>query len=79
MRFGVSKVRKVISPPPELFAVVGFDGLPLGELVEPPITSVYVDIQRMGELAVDAAAALLAGRAPKLAVMQPELRVRASS
>ena len=64
---------------PEDCAVVGFDGLPLGELVEPPITSVYVDIQRMGELAVDAAAALLAGQAPEPAVMQPVLRVRSSS
>ena len=64
---------------PEDCAVVGFDGVPLGELVEPPITSVYVDIQRMGELAVDAAAALLAGRAPKPVVLDPVLRVRSSS
>ena len=64
---------------PEDCAVVGFDGLPLSELVEPPITSVYVDIRRMGELAVDAAAALLEGRDLEPAVLRPELRVRSSS
>jgi LacI family transcriptional regulator len=64
---------------PEDFAVVGFDGLPLGELVEPPITSVYVDIRRMGELAVAAAAELLAGRTPEPVVVRPELRVRGSA
>ncbi|MFD0630280.1 substrate-binding domain-containing protein [Catenulispora yoronensis] len=64
---------------PEDCAVVGFDGLPLGELVEPPITSVYVDIRRMGELAVAAAAELLAGRAPEPVLMRPELRVRGSA
>ena len=64
---------------PEDCAVVGFDGLPLGELVEPPITSVYVDIRRMGELAVAAAAELLAGRVPEPAVLRPQLRVRGSA
>jgi LacI family transcriptional regulator len=64
---------------PDDFAIVGFDGLPLGELVEPPITSVYVDIRRMGELAVAAAAELLAGRAPEPVVVRPELRVRGSA
>ena len=64
---------------PQDCAVVGFDGLPLGELVEPPITSVYVDIRRMGELAVAAAAELLAGRTPEPVLMRPELRVRGSA
>lgn len=64
---------------PKDCAVVGFDGLPLGELVEPPITSVYVDIRRLGELAVAAAAELLAGRTPEPTVLRPELRVRGSA
>lgn len=64
---------------PQDCAVVGFDGLPLGELVEPPITSVFVDIRRMGELAVAAAAELLAGRTPEPVLMHPALRVRGSA
>ncbi|MEW2545574.1 LacI family DNA-binding transcriptional regulator [Streptomyces sp. NPDC047002] len=40
-------------------AVVGFDGLRLGDLVEPALTTVALDIGRLGALAVDEAARLL--------------------
>ncbi len=37
---------------PEEVAVVGFDGLPIGEVVSPGLTTVVVDREKMGRLAV---------------------------
>ena len=37
---------------PEDVSVVGFDGLPLGELTVPPLSSVYQDMRAMGYEAV---------------------------
>jgi len=37
---------------PEDVSVVGFDGLPVGEMVSPTLTTVAVDRQKMGRLAV---------------------------
>ncbi|MEU2339367.1 LacI family DNA-binding transcriptional regulator [Streptomyces sp. NPDC006654] len=62
-------------------AVIGFDGLRLGALVEPPLTTVALDIRGLGALAVEQAARLLTGSAPlpadELAV-GAELRLRGS-
>ncbi|GAA3719446.1 LacI family DNA-binding transcriptional regulator [Streptomyces tremellae] len=44
---------------PDDLAVVGFDGLRLGDLVEPALTTVALGIGRLGALAVDEAARLL--------------------
>jgi LacI family transcriptional regulator len=61
-------------------AVVGFDGLKLGELVDPPLTTLHVDKRRLGRLAVEQVAALVTGPAgPLETVVVPELVVRASS
>ena len=38
---------------PEDIAVVGFDGLYIGELSDPPLTTIKQDITKKGELAVD--------------------------
>ncbi|WP_308117412.1 LacI family DNA-binding transcriptional regulator [Streptomyces fuscigenes] len=45
---------------PEDLAVVGFDGLRLGDLVEPALSTVSLDIGRLGALAVEEVARLLA-------------------
>jgi LacI family transcriptional regulator len=37
---------------PEDVSVVGFDGLPIGEVVSPTLTTVAVDREKMGKLAV---------------------------
>ncbi len=64
---------------PETCAVVGFDGLALGELVTPKLTSVQIDTRRLGELAVDQIAAQLdeesSGEPPALV---PQLVLRES-
>ena len=66
---------------PEDCAVLGFDGLALGEWVEPRLTTVHIDKKRLGELAVTEAERLLGdpGAKPQTTVLQPELVVRESA
>jgi LacI family transcriptional regulator len=45
-------------------AVIGFDGLQLGTVVDPELTTVALDTRRIGALAVEQAARLLAGEEP---------------
>jgi LacI family transcriptional regulator len=60
-------------------ALVGFDGLGVGELLDPPLTTVHIDKRRLGELAVDQVEQLLAGQPTAPAVLHPELVVRGSA
>ncbi|OIV35459.1 LacI family transcriptional regulator [Mangrovactinospora gilvigrisea] len=64
-------------------SVIGFDGLPLGELVTPSLTSVHIDKARLGRLAVQEVARLLADPTappvPDAPVVHPELVVRGST
>ncbi|CAM5643358.1 LacI family transcriptional regulator OS=Streptomyces canus OX=58343 GN=AQI96_06370 PE=4 SV=1 [Streptomyces canus] len=67
---------------PEDLAVLGFDGLSLGELVEPALTTLRLDKRRLGRLAVEQVARLRAGEKPLTgadAWVAPELVVRASA
>lgn len=65
---------------PQDVAITGFDGIPLGRMVRPSLTTVRQPMRRLGELAVDMLAARLADRArPPESVMLPvELALRAS-
>jgi LacI family transcriptional regulator len=49
---------------PTELAVIGFDGVRLGALMEPPLTSVALDIGTLASLAVDQVARQLAGTSP---------------
>ncbi|MGW2383599.1 LacI family DNA-binding transcriptional regulator [Streptomyces lincolnensis] len=63
-------------------AVMGFDGLSLGELVEPALTTLHLDKRRLGRLAVEQVARLRAGEEPLTgadAWVIPELVVRTSA
>ncbi|MDR7276579.1 LacI family DNA-binding transcriptional regulator [Catenuloplanes atrovinosus] len=60
-------------------AIVGFDGLPIGELIDPPLTSVAIDKRRMGAVAVAEAARLLAGEPAGRVTLPVELVVRGSA
>ena len=63
-------------------AVLGFDGLSLGELVEPALTTLHLDKRQLGRLAVEQVARLRAGQEPLSgadAWVRPELVVRASA
>ncbi|MGW5721162.1 LacI family DNA-binding transcriptional regulator [Amycolatopsis sp. NPDC003865] len=59
---------------PDDLAVIGFDGLALGTLVDPELSSVAIDTRGLGALAVEQAARLVTGAAP---LQRGELVVRA--
>ncbi|MEU0878589.1 LacI family DNA-binding transcriptional regulator [Lentzea sp. NPDC005914] len=63
-------------------AVIGFDGLQLGTVVDPELTTVALDTRRIGALAVEQAARLLAGEQPlsgEELVVQATLLLRESA
>ncbi|MEV7075775.1 LacI family DNA-binding transcriptional regulator [Streptomyces sp. NPDC093990] len=60
---------------PEDLAVIGFDGLQLGTLVEPALTTVALDTRELGVLAVEQAGRLLARSGP---LSHDEAAVRAT-
>jgi DNA-binding LacI/PurR family transcriptional regulator len=67
---------------PRDLAVIGFDGLQLGALVEPPLTSVALDTRQLGALAIEQVARLLSGAAALDAedlVVRAELRLSGSA
>jgi LacI family transcriptional regulator len=62
--------------------VIGFDGLALGALVEPPLSSVALDTRRLGALAIDQVGRLLTGDDPLEAgelVVRAQLRLAGSA
>ncbi|MFI8219846.1 LacI family DNA-binding transcriptional regulator [Streptomyces sp. NPDC085932] len=66
---------------PEDLAVIGFDGLQLGTLVEPALTTVAMDTRELGALAVEQAGRLLARSGPLShdeATVKATLRLRES-
>ncbi|CAM5699100.1 LacI family transcriptional regulator OS=Streptomyces alboniger OX=132473 GN=CP975_28285 PE=4 SV=1 [Streptomyces alboniger] len=67
---------------PQDLAVLGFDGLSLGELVEPALTTLRIDKRQVGRLAVEQVTQMLEGKEPAVgdgAWMVPELVIRAST
>nr|GID40019.1 LacI family transcriptional regulator [Actinoplanes campanulatus] len=60
-------------------ALIGFDGLGFGELLEPPLTTVGIDKRGLGELAVAQAERLLAGETPPVVVAPTRLLIRGSA
>ncbi|MEU0407696.1 LacI family DNA-binding transcriptional regulator [Streptomyces griseorubiginosus] len=79
---GLRAARRLGRQVPRDLAVIGFDGLRLGTLVEPPLTTVALDTRGLGALAVEEAARLLTGSGPlgtdQLSV-GAELRLRESA
>ncbi|MGW2935481.1 LacI family DNA-binding transcriptional regulator [Streptomyces sp. NPDC001156] len=67
---------------PQDLAVIGFDGLQLGAVVEPPLSSVALDTRKLGALAIEQVARLLTGANALDAddlVVRAELRLRGSA
>jgi LacI family transcriptional regulator len=67
---------------PDDLAVLGFDGLSLGDLVDPALTTLHIDKRQLGRLAVEQVARLRAGEEPMSgadAWVVPELILRASA
>ncbi|MGW6008586.1 LacI family DNA-binding transcriptional regulator [Streptomyces sp. NPDC055210] len=76
------EARRIGRSVPQDLAVIGFDGLQLGALVEPPLSSVALDTRRLGALAIEQVARLLS-EPPPLAitdlVVHAELRLSGSA
>jgi DNA-binding LacI/PurR family transcriptional regulator len=64
---------------PDELSVVGFDGLDVGRVIDPPLTTVVADSGELGRVAFELLAALLAGRRPRSRVMGVELEIRGST
>nr|WP_286259735.1 LacI family DNA-binding transcriptional regulator [Streptomyces graminofaciens] len=64
---------------PEDCALVGYDGLSVVDLVDPPLTTLHLDKRRLGELAIHQVDQLLAGELPPPIVLTPSLTVRGTT
>ncbi|WP_033325773.1 LacI family DNA-binding transcriptional regulator [Streptomyces yerevanensis] len=64
---------------PDDCALVGYDGLSITDLVDPPLTTLHLDKRRLGELAVHQVDQLLAGELPPPAVLTPRLNIRGTT
>ena len=64
---------------PHDLSVVGFDGLDIGRVLDPPVTTVVADPQELGRVAFELLIAQLAGRRPRSRVMSVALAVRGST
>jgi DNA-binding LacI/PurR family transcriptional regulator len=64
---------------PADLSVVGFDGLDIGRVLEPPLTTVVADAAGLGRVAFELMIALLAGKRPRSRVMAVELEIRGST
>jgi DNA-binding LacI/PurR family transcriptional regulator len=64
---------------PDDVSVVGFDGLDIGRVLDPPVTTVAVDAEELGRIAFELLAAQLAGRRPRSRVLPVELEIRGST
>ncbi len=60
-------------------SVIGFDGLELGRILDPPLTTVVADGREMGRVAFELLLAQFAGRKPRSRVLAVELLVRGST
>lgn len=60
----VSALRRAGRRVPDDVAVAGFDDIPIGRYLSPPLTSVRVDVNRMGARAVELLCHAIAGDAP---------------
>ena len=64
---------------PEDLSIVGFDGLDIGRVLDPPLTTVAADSAELGCVAFELFTALLAGKRPRSRVMAVRLEVRGST
>jgi DNA-binding LacI/PurR family transcriptional regulator len=64
---------------PGHLSVVGFDGLDIGRVLDPPVTTVVADAAELGRVAFELLLAQLAGKRPRSRVLAVELEVRGST
>nr|WP_141306444.1 LacI family DNA-binding transcriptional regulator [Streptomyces spinoverrucosus] len=71
--------RRLGAQVPDDCALVGYDGLSVVDLVDPPLTTLHLDKRRLGELAIHQVDQLLAGELPPPIVLTPSLNVRGTT
>jgi DNA-binding LacI/PurR family transcriptional regulator len=64
---------------PQDCAVIGFDGLQIGTIVEPALSSVRIDTRQLGGMAIEQVARLLGGMTPEVTTIKATLLLRASA
>ncbi|SFN92589.1 transcriptional regulator, LacI family [Streptomyces sp. cf124] len=64
---------------PDDCALVGYDGLSVVDLIDPPLTTLHLDKRRLGALAIHQVDRLLAGELPPPIVLTPTLDVRGTT
>jgi DNA-binding LacI/PurR family transcriptional regulator len=64
---------------PRDLSVIGFDGLDIGRVLDPPVTTVAADAEELGRVAFELLMAQLAGKRPRSRVLAVELEVRGST
>lgn len=64
---------------PDDCALIGYDGLSVVDLIDPPLTTLHLDKRRLGELAIHQVDQLLAGELPPPIVLTPTLSVRGTT
>ncbi len=64
---------------PEQLSVVGFDGLDIGRVLDPPLTTIAADAEELGRVAFELLMAQFAGKRPRSRVLAVELEVRGST
>ena len=64
---------------PDDLSVVGFDGLEIGRVLDPPVTTVAADAYELGRVAFALLMAQLAGKRPRSRVLAVELELRGST
>ena len=64
---------------PQDLSVIGFDGLEIGRVLDPPLTTVVADGREMGRVAFELLLAQFEGRRPRSRVQPVELLVRGST
>jgi LacI family transcriptional regulator, repressor for deo operon, udp, cdd, tsx, nupC, and nupG len=64
---------------PGELSVVGFDGLDIGRVLEPPVTTVMIDAEELGRVAFELLVARIGGKRPRSRVLPVELEVRGST
>ncbi len=64
---------------PDDLSVVGFDGLDIGRVLDPPVTTVVADAEELGRVAFELLMAQFTGKRPRSRVLAVELTVRGST
>jgi DNA-binding LacI/PurR family transcriptional regulator len=60
-------------------SIVGFDGLDIGRVLDPPVTTIAADAERLGRVAFELLQAQLAGKRPRSRVLPVALEIRGST